>query len=405
MDPIVAQVRALAEAADEEGRLNIIKTLRQVQAELQSPKDSLMEIAGSGLINAMLRVGADMGLFSLLASNKTPLKVDRIAELTTASPQLLERVLRYLAATSIIKETGVNEYTATKLTYVLADPKGEAMIYHGFDTHGPVVQAMPDFFAENKYQDVTSNTNTPFQKAHNTKLTSFEWLVQHPKHFENLQKVMTSLQGSEWTEGFELLDREAQKIQSGVPQASEKPFFVDVGGGHGHQCRELGKKYPTLLGRMVLQDLPEAVKQLAPIEGVEVQAYDFFQPQTVTGEYLRISVNEIEWLTGLHVSGAKFYYLRRIMHDWPDNEAAAILRNIVAVMNVNSRILIDDTVLPDTGANWQSTLADLAMMAFGGKERTRAQWHSLAKSAGLRVEQIHTYVASTYTAIVVLALE
>lgn len=47
MDPIVAQVRALAEAADEEGRLNIIKTLRQVQAELQSPKDSLMEIAGS----------------------------------------------------------------------------------------------------------------------------------------------------------------------------------------------------------------------------------------------------------------------------------------------------------------------------------------------------------------------
>ena len=93
------------------------------------------------------------------------------------------------------------------------------------------------------------------------------------------------------------------------------------------------------------------------------------------------------------------------MHDWPDNEAAAILRNIVAAMNADSRILIDDTVLPDTGANWQSTLADLAMMAFGGKERTGAQWHSLAKSAGLRVEQIHTYVASTYTAIVVLALE
>lgn len=142
---------------------------------------------------------------------------------------------------------------------------------------------MPDFFAENNYQDITSNTNTPFQKAHNTKLTSFEWLVQHPKHFENLQKVMTSLQGSEWTEGFDLLDKEAQKIHSGAPQPGEKQFFVDVGGGHGHQCRELGKKYPTLLGRMVLQDLPEAVEKLAPIEGVQVQAYDFFQPQTVTG--------------------------------------------------------------------------------------------------------------------------
>lgn len=154
-----------------------------------------------------------------------------------------------------------------------------------FDTHGPVVQAMPDFFAENNYQDVTDNTNTPFQKAHNTKLTSFEWLVQQTKHFENLQKVMTSLQGSEWTHDFDLLDDEVQKVPSSAPHAVESPFFVDVGGGHGHQCRELGKKYPNLLGRMVLQDLPEAVEKLAPIEGVEIKAYNFFQPQAVTGSY------------------------------------------------------------------------------------------------------------------------
>ncbi|CAG7930130.1 unnamed protein product [Penicillium olsonii] len=385
MDPIVAQIHALAKVADEESRLNIIKELRQVQVELQSPKDSLMEIVGSGLVNAMLRVGADLGLFTLLAKNKGPLKVEEIASSTNASPQLLERILRYLGATSVIKESAANEYTATMLTHVLADPKGEAMIYHGFDTHGPVVQAMPDFFAENGYQDITDNTHTPFQKAHNTKLTSFDWLVQQPKHFENLQKVMTSFQGSEWTNEFALLDDEVQKIPSSAPQAFESPFFVDVGGGHGHQCRELGKKYPSLLGRMVLQDLPEAVGKLSPIEGVEIKAYDFFQPQPVTG--------------------AKLYYLRRIMHDWPDKEAAAILRNTAAAMNSDSRILIDDTVIPDTGANWQSTLADLAMMAFGGKERTEAQWHSLAKSAGLHIEQIHTYVASTYTAIVVLALE
>jgi demethylsterigmatocystin 6-O-methyltransferase len=93
------------------------------------------------------------------------------------------------------------------------------------------------------------------------------------------------------------------------------------------------------------------------------------------------------------------------MHDWPDNEAAKILRNTAAAMNADSRILIDDTVLPDAGANWQATTADLLMMAFGGKERNEAQWTSLAKDAGLRVECIHTYVASTYTAIVVLALE
>jgi demethylsterigmatocystin 6-O-methyltransferase len=73
-------------------------------------------------------------------------------------------------------------------------------------------------------------------------------------------------------------------------------------------------------------------------------------------------------------------------------------------MDADSRILIDDVVLPDTGALWQATMADITMMiGLGGKERTVQQWHALADSAGLRVEQIHTYTASTYTSIVVLA--
>lgn len=91
------------------------------------------------------------------------------------------------------------------------------------------------------------------------------------------------------------------------------------------------------------------------------------------------------------------------MHDWPDDKAASILRNIRAAMGPDSRVLIDEAVLPDTGADWQSAMADLAMMTFAGKERTKHQWESLAESAGLRVEQIHTYVASTHTALLVLA--
>lgn len=57
MDTIVTQIHALAKAADEAGRLNIIKALRQVQVELQSPKDSLMEIAGSVCIISCPSVG------------------------------------------------------------------------------------------------------------------------------------------------------------------------------------------------------------------------------------------------------------------------------------------------------------------------------------------------------------
>ncbi|KAJ9484181.1 hypothetical protein VN97_g9208 [Penicillium thymicola] len=388
MDSIVAQIHAMAQNTDEAGRLNIVRALKQVKVELQSPHDTLLESAVPGLTSAMLRTSADLGLLRYLTKSDKPLTVTQLANLTGASPPLLERILRYLAGVDMIKETGVSEYTANSISHVLADPKGEAMIYHGYDTIGPVMQAMPEYFAENNYQDVTINTNTPFQKAHNTKLTSFEWLVRNPKHFGNLQKIMTALQGSEWTEGFKLFDDEARKISfkdSSTPPASEKPFFVDVGGGHGHQCIELGKKYPNLLGYLVLQDLPEAVKILAPIDGVEAEAYDFFQPQPIIG--------------------AKFYYLRRIMHDWPDDKAATILRNIRTAMGPDSRVLIDDAVLPDTGANWQSAVADLAMMTFAGKERTKHQWEALAESAGLRVEQVHSYVAATYTAVLVLVAQ
>lgn len=149
--------------------------------------------------------------------------------------------------------------------------------------NGPSVMAMPEFFAKNKYQDLDSVTNTPFQKAQNTTLSAFDWLVQKPELFSYLQKVMTLLEGSEWTVGFALLDSEIQKIPSGPPQASEKPFFVDVGGGHGHQCIQLGKKYPNLLGRLVLQDLPTIVDKLPPIEGVKIQSHDFFKKQPISG--------------------------------------------------------------------------------------------------------------------------
>ncbi|KAJ5994420.1 hypothetical protein N7451_010144 [Penicillium sp. IBT 35674x] len=384
MDAIISQIHTLAQSADDAGRLDIQRALRDVQIELQSPQDTLMGFGSSNLLIAMLRLGVDLGVFRDLSKTNGSLTVSQLASVHDASPIFMERVLRYLASTNMIVEVGINEYRANKITYALADPKGEGMAYHGFDVFGPIIQVMPDFFMERKYQDLTSNTDTPFQKAFNTDLTCFDWLVQHPKHFGSLQQVMTALEGAEWTVGFDLIKTEAEKFISITPQSSERPFLVDVGGGHGHQCVQLTKTYPNLLGHLVLQDLPEAVNSLPPIEGVRAESHDFFQKQPITN--------------------AKFYYLRRIMHDWPDKEAASILQNIGSVMAPDARILIDEVVLPNTGAHWQATMADLLMMfAFGGKERSTKQWESLAECAGLRVEQIHTYVAATYTSIVVLA--
>lgn len=47
MDSIATQIRALAQTADEAGRLEIQKALRDIQLDIQNPKDVIMEIGNS----------------------------------------------------------------------------------------------------------------------------------------------------------------------------------------------------------------------------------------------------------------------------------------------------------------------------------------------------------------------
>lgn len=63
-------------------------------------------------------------------------------------------------------------------------------------------------------------------------------------------------------------------------------------------------------------------------------------------------------------------------------------------MSEKSVILIDDAVMPPTGATYHATLYDMAMIClFGSKERTQAQWEQLLAEAdrGLKITRIAQY--------------
>jgi len=47
MESAISQIKHLMQTTDEAGRLNIRKTLQQVQSEFESPKDVLHSIANS----------------------------------------------------------------------------------------------------------------------------------------------------------------------------------------------------------------------------------------------------------------------------------------------------------------------------------------------------------------------
>lgn len=180
----------------------------------------------------------------------------------------------------MVIENAPDSFFATEICHVLANPAGEGLLVHAFDTICPPLQALPSFLASNNYQEINDSKNTPFQQAFDTELPAFEFIAQpgHERQYAAFQKSMTAFQSADWIEGLAQLNDAAK-----APEQPETPFLVDVGGGHGHQCVQLLNKYPALEGRVILQDLPEAVGKLGKIDGVQVTEQDFFKEQSVKG--------------------------------------------------------------------------------------------------------------------------
>jgi demethylsterigmatocystin 6-O-methyltransferase len=111
---------------------------------------------------------------------------------------------------------------------------------------------------------------------------------------------------------------------------------------------------------------------------------------------MRVAINSLTH------EGAKIYYLRNVIHDYPDEKAIVILKNLAAALAEDSVNLIDDMVIPDVGAHWHATQLDIALMAgLASMERTREAWYKLIEKAGLKINQIYTYTASLRDSIIV----
>lgn len=58
-----------------------------------------------------------------------------------------------------------------------------------------------------------------------------------------------------------------------------------------------------------------------------------------------------------------------------------------------SKLLINENVIPDIGADWQVTGQDLMMMTMvSSRERQECEWRHLLVEAGLKVIKIWTHV-------------
>lgn len=249
-----------------------------------------------------------------------------------------------------------------------------------FELHVPINIAMPKFFKGRDFKDITSIRGTAFQKAFDTDLSAFEYMTSHPELAASLAFAMALQNGSSWLDFFPV-----ETVLGEFSPDPEEFLFVDVGGGVGHQALAFKEKYPGLVGRVVVQDLAIVALSIAkPVDNVEFMEHDFLKEQPI--------------------KGARIYFLRKIMHDWPDNDCVAILSHTAEAMGPDSRLLIDEMIVPETGISWETAYMDVTMMAsHGGGERTMKEYGQLLDQSGLKIEQVHQY-DSRMTSIIVAVL-
>jgi hypothetical protein len=77
------------------------------------------------------------------------------------------------------------------------------------------------------------------------------------------------------------------------------------------------------------------------------------------------------------------YILANILHNYGDDDAGAILRNITAAAP-RARVILADILLPDDPATAHiGTDLDMRRIAMGGRERAWNEYADLLASAGL----------------------
>jgi hypothetical protein len=102
--------------------------------------------------------------------------------------------------------------------------------------------------------------------------------------------------------------------------------------------------------------------------------------------------------------GADCYLLRRILHDWPDEQCRTILARIREVLPPQGRVLVLDAVVGPPNTDPEAAFLDLMMLvSAGGRERTATQWEALFDGTGFRI--VATTPATPNLSVIELAAE
>lgn len=188
----------------------------------------------------------------------------------------------------------------------------------------------------------------------------FDHLENDQRRFSTFNKMMSLVSQNLDLEGvFKKLENKYASI-----------MVVDVGGGTGTIMRKFLTYYPQAKGTILdLNQAKEAAIQSLCDHGFSNRCVfkeaNFFEPIQTRGD---------------------IFVLSRVLHDWDDEQAELILKNVVSAMSDESRVVIIDEIIldPDNPLALKGYICDIQMWVFcNGKERTKNEFENLFDKAGL----------------------
>ncbi|HWW77501.1 MAG TPA: methyltransferase, partial [Pyrinomonadaceae bacterium] len=312
------------------------------------PEAILTQMFFGAMLTQALYVAAKLRIADKLAGG--PRAVPELAAETGTHERSLYRLLRSLAGHGVFQETGPKVFALTPLAELLRDAPGSmrnGVLFMGEEWHYRVWSNM----------EYSVRTGRPAWGHTHGGAEVFDYFAANPAQAEIFNGAMTDMSAAVAPVVVEAYD------------FSGTGTLADIAGGHGYLLAQILKANPGLKG--VLFDVPPVIEGAAALlerEGVSSRV------ERVAGDFFAA------------VPRADAYVMKHIIHDWDDERAALILKNINRAMGEQGRVLIVETIVPEGNGPHYSKVLDLEMLTSpGGVERTAGEYAALLADAGLKL--------------------
>jgi hypothetical protein len=312
----------------------------------------MLELILGAWVSQAIQAAAELGIADAVAAG--PLPLEDLARRVGADPDALGRLMRALISRGMFRRHRDGRYGLTPLADTLRSDAPASMA-------GAAL-----FFGSRQYREhwsllvesiKTGKPSVPVLRG----MEIFDYLREDPGFGKLFNDAMTSANESA-----------VAPIVAGYDFGAY-PTVVDVGGGHGGLLAAILAATPRAQG--VLYDMPHVVAGAPAV----------LRQQGVEG---RVRIDGGSFFDSVP-AGGNAYVLKNVIHDWPDEQAVAILRNVRAAAGTDATLLLIEWVIPADDRDFPGKWADLEMLlTAGGRERTAAEYRDVLRQAGFRMTRV-----------------